>query len=315
MARSPRVPNYRRHSSGLARVTLNGKDHLLGQYGSDESRQAYRRIVAEWLARKGQPPQPEPDKPLAVNDLVLAYWKFAKEYYGFDRGGRGDGYCLKDALRVVRLLYGRTSPRDFGPLALKACRRQMIEKAWSRTYTNAQVDRVRRMFRWAAGEELLPGSVYENHRSVAGLRAGKTAARETQKDRPVPTDQLDATLPNLSRVVRAMVQFELLTGCRPDEVCRLRPLDVDMRNPTCWVYRPGSDHGQHGQHKTALHGHDHLVLIGPRAQLVLRPYLGTNPAAYCFNPADGEDARDAERRENRKTPLYPSHLRRLAAKR
>jgi integrase len=191
----------------------------------------------------------------------------------------------------------------------------MVKKGWSRTYVNAQVDRARRMFRWAAGEELVPGSVYENLRAVTALRAGKTEARETEMVRPVSKDRIGATLPHLPPVVRAMVQFQLLTSCRPDEVCRLRPLDLDTRHPACWVYRPGSDRGAHGQHKIAHHGHDHIVLVGPQAQEVLRPFLGTRLEAYCFSPAEGEAARGAERRQSRKTPLYPSHLKRLAAKR
>ena len=46
MARLPRIPRYRRHSSGQARVTLGGKDHLLGPYGSPASREAYERLVS-----------------------------------------------------------------------------------------------------------------------------------------------------------------------------------------------------------------------------------------------------------------------------
>jgi hypothetical protein len=53
MPRSPRVPGYRPHSSGQARVTLDGKDVLLGPYGSEESREAYRRTIAQWAERKG----------------------------------------------------------------------------------------------------------------------------------------------------------------------------------------------------------------------------------------------------------------------
>jgi hypothetical protein len=177
--RRPRVPGYRRHSSGQARVTLDAKDHLLGPYGSDESKEAYRRLIAEWLARHGQPAKDE-DKPFLVNDLILAYWKFAKDYYGFE-GRRGDEACLRDALRVVRSLYGHTAGRDFGPLALKACRAEMIQKDWSRTYVNAQVDRLRRMFRWGASEQLVPVTVYEALRTVEGLRRGRTEARETKR--------------------------------------------------------------------------------------------------------------------------------------
>jgi hypothetical protein len=79
-----------------------------------------------------------------------------------------------------------------------------------------------------------------------------------------------------------------------------------MRNPACWVYRPGSDQGPHGAHKTAHRGHDRLILLGPKAQEVLRPYLGTKLGAYCFSPAQAEARRSVERRQYRKTPLTPS---------
>jgi integrase len=305
MARKPRVPAYRRHSSGQARVTLNGKDHLLGPYGSAKSKEAYRRLIAEWLTRHGQPQEPQEDKPLSVNDLILGYWKYAQDYYGFD-GRRGDEACLRDALRVVRQLYGRSSAREFGPLGLKACRAEMVKKDWSRTYVNAQVDRVRRMFRWAASEQLVPVTVYEALRTVEALRRGRTEARESEKVKPVPPEHVALTIPHLPAVVQAMVRLQLLTGCRPDEVCRLRPLDLDMSNPACWVYRPGSDRGPHGQHKTSHHDHEHLVFIGPRAQEVLRPYLGTRLGAYCFSPAESERRRAEERREARQTPMTPS---------
>jgi hypothetical protein len=213
----PRVPKYRRHSSGQARVTLDGHDHLLGPYGSAESREAYRRKVAEWLENRAKPaPQEGEDaEPVSVNELILAYWKHASAYYGF--GGdeaRGDAYCLRDALRVVRGLYGRTPAREFGPLALKACRSEMLAKDWSRSYVNAQVDRVRRMFRWAAEEELAPAAVYQGLRAVAGLRRGKSDARETARVKPVPEGDIDAAVPWMPPPVAAMVRLQVLTGCR-----------------------------------------------------------------------------------------------------
>lgn len=119
-------------------------------------------------------------------------------------------------------------------------------------------------------------------------------------------EHVEATLPFLPLMVRAMVGFQRLTGCRPDEVCRVRPLDLDMGNSACWVYRPGSDQGQHGQHKTAHHGHERLVLIGPKAQEVLRPYLGTKLEAYCFSPAESGRRRSETRREARQRPMTPS---------
>ena len=50
-----RVPSYRRHSSGQARVTINGKDFMLGEHGSPESHQAYARLIAEYQATGKSP--------------------------------------------------------------------------------------------------------------------------------------------------------------------------------------------------------------------------------------------------------------------
>ena len=48
--RSNRVPKYRRHKpTGQAVVTLDGRDYYLGKYASAASKEAYRRLTAEWL--------------------------------------------------------------------------------------------------------------------------------------------------------------------------------------------------------------------------------------------------------------------------
>ena len=47
--RAFRVPSYRPHKSGNARVTLGGRDFYLGPFGSPESRVEYERLVGEWL--------------------------------------------------------------------------------------------------------------------------------------------------------------------------------------------------------------------------------------------------------------------------
>jgi hypothetical protein len=272
MSKRTQIPSYRLHKqSGQAVVTLTDglgrrRDVLLGKHGTPESRAEYLRVTTEWETNGRRLPQATGPtaSDLSIHELILAHWEWAVAYHGW--GKRGGG-CLKDALRVVKEVYGHTAAKEYGPLALKACRQRMIVQGWSRTYINRQVNRVQHMFKWATGEELVPASIYVNLRTVEGLERGKTKARETKKIKPVSTEQVNAALPHLRSVIRAMVNFQLLTGCRPGEVCLIRPLDIDMRNPACWIYRPGSDQGPHGAHKTAHHEQDRLILIGPMAQL------------------------------------------------
>ena len=73
-------------------------------------------------------------------------------------------------------------------------------------------------------------------------------AHESQPVQPVPAVLVDITMPFLPPVVADMVRFQRLTGCRPGEVCLLRPCDLD-RSGDVWAYRPES-------HKTEHHGRE-----------------------------------------------------------
>jgi len=61
--KAPRIPTYRLHKpTNLAVVRLHGRDIYLGRYGSAESRQAYERAIAEWLANGRQLTLPMPTR-------------------------------------------------------------------------------------------------------------------------------------------------------------------------------------------------------------------------------------------------------------
>ena len=48
------------------------------------------------------------------------------------------------------------------------------------------------------------------------------------------------------------------------------------------------------------------IYIGPKAQVILRPWLERSTDAYCFSPKESAEASLAERRRNRKTPATHS---------
>jgi integrase len=299
------LPTYRLHTAtGQAVVRLpGGTSHYLGKFGSPPSRQKYDAIIAEWIAAGRPTGGIRRPAELTVVDLVLRYDDHAKAYYGEANPKRGEIGGIRMALRIVRKLYGRMPAAEFGPLCMIAVREQFVAAGWSRKFINHQVNRVRRMFRWAVQLELVPASEKINGlASVEALKRGKTRAREMPPVRPVEDSLVDAVLPRCSPPVAAMVRLQRLTGMRPGEVCMMRGVDLDLNadtsstgEPPLWVYRPQ-------RHKTEHHGLTREIWLGPREQEVLRPFLRTNLAAPIFSPADAMAWHKERRRAARKTP-------------
>ena len=96
----------------------------------------------------------------------------------------------------------------------------MVGLGWARTHINRQTNRLRHVFKWAASNELIPGTVPHALATVNRLIAGRTEAVESAPVRPVPDGILVATQPHLSRHVRAMANLQLLTGIRSALHCR-----------------------------------------------------------------------------------------------
>ncbi|MAW51215.1 MAG: integrase, partial [Geminicoccus sp.] len=68
-----RIPKYREHSSGQARVTLSGRTFYLGRYGSAESRREYKRLVGEFIASDGVLITESDKADLSVAEMLLAF--------------------------------------------------------------------------------------------------------------------------------------------------------------------------------------------------------------------------------------------------
>lgn len=317
MPRRPNpVPTYRLHSaSGQAVMTVrqpDGKrrDVYLGAYDSPESRAEYARLLQELAVQAGPKPADAPigtRAALTVAEMLLAFWRHAQQHYRHPDGTpTSEIHSYRVAIRATRELYGHTLANEFGPLALKAIRKRLIDAGLSRPVINGRVARVRAMFKWGVSEELVPETVYRALATVAGLQKGRTEAPEPPPVRPVAEAVVEATLPHLRPVVRAMVQVQLLTGMRPGEVCRLRPADVDT-TAAVWVYRPE-------RHKNAHRGKARAVAVGPKAQAILAEFTPADPGGYYFSPRQAVADQLAERSEKRVTKRWPSHMRRNAAK-
>jgi integrase len=299
----PRIPSYRLHKpSGQARTIIDGRHFYLGKYQSPESIEKYDRLVAEWLAsHRTREPLGETTKTVSmptVNELILAFWHHAKQRYVKNGRPTSEIRSFRTALHPVRQLYGREPVTGFGPLALVACRQKLIEAGICRKRINQHVGRIRQLFKWGVAREMVPESIWRALCAVEGLRAGE--APERPKVKPVAEERIQATEPCLTPQIRAMVNFQLWTGCRPGEVCLVRTVDINAQG-RIWEYRPHSHKGEH-------HDKDRVVYLGPHAQEIIKPWLKTDLYAYVFSPREGRAWYQAQRAKNRRTPKSPSHL-------
>jgi integrase len=323
MSSKPRIPSYRRHKqSGQAVVTITDavtgrrRDVLLGRYGSKASKEDYKRIVLDLEANERRLPGAAPEADLTVEELVSRYLRHVEAYYRHDDGTpTGEVQAMRYALRPLHYLHAKTQVRDFGPSSLKAVRELMVkgyehpkfgvQPPICRTRINAQVKRIRRMFKWGVENELVPPAVLQGLQAVAPLKRGRSEAKESQPVKPVARAVVNDTLDILRPVLADMVSLQLESGMRPGELVVMRACDIDMSGPV-WVYRPGSDRGPAGQHKTAHHGHERVVPIGPKGQAVIRRHLTASVEAYLFSPRKLMEERVATMRTKRKTKVQPS---------
>lgn len=311
-------------------------DRLLAVWLNNGRRLAPTAATAPVTATTARPIPPAP--PAAVDDLsivelIVAYKRHVDGYYVKNGRPTSEPNTIRQALRYMNKLYGPTAARKFSPKKLKIVRQAMIDhvitrqvkvrdpetgetrvehkvlqRGLSRRYINKQINRIRLMFGWAVEEELLPVAVHAALERVKPLRKGKSAAREKPRVRQAPPASIEAVLAIVPPTVRAMIEVQRLCGCRPQEVVEMRGNDID-RSGSPWEYRPG-------RHKTEHHNDDddpdkdRVIYLGPRAQQALQPFLAAEPWGYLFSPVRAEQARNAERKRERKSPMTPSQAKR-----
>lgn len=294
-----RLPKYRRHkASGQAVVVIGGQTHYLGTHNSAASKAEYDRLTGAWIA-SGKPtgglPKPAQADQVTVSEVILRYIEYAEGYYGNDASGVIQLGHLRAASRILKQLYGNTAAREFGPLALQVVRDGFIAAGWNRTYCNQQTLRVRRIFRWAVEQEIVPPTdKVRALDALKGLKKGKSEAPEPVPVRPVSDLHLEAAADKASPPVAAMMRLQRLTGMRPGEVCMMRTADIDRKEKP-WRYIPQS-------HKTQGHGVERVIYLGPKAIELVKPFLTLKPDQYLFRPSEAVKWTRAKRKAARTTP-------------
>lgn len=297
---STAVPKYRKHrASGKAVVTINGRDHYLGPYGTKASKLEYDRLINQWLVtgRDDNFGLPEHETgTITVAELINRFRKHCEKRYRRDDGSpTGAIETIKAIMKRLRKRYGDYGVEEFRPLALKEFIKSMVDDDCSRTYINMAIGKIKQMFRWGVSEELLDEAVLRRLQAVGGEMAGSSDARETEPVEPVTDEAVEATLPHMPGMVQAMVRLQRLTGMRPGEVCNMRECDLEQLPDGMMLYRPY-------RHKTKHKGKKRLIIIGPKARLILAPYFG-NGDQFVFSPQRSVTIEMAKRGIKRRAPV------------
>ena len=287
MARKPNVfPSYLRHSSGQARIRVDGRDIMLGLYGSDESRVKYGQLVAKLaggmsidpladsLRGKASRHDADADPGPTVGELCLAFMRYAETHYVKNGEMTSQVDAVRSTIRVLNSVYGLTPAKDFGPLALKAVRQQMVDKGWVRDTVNAAVGRVRRIFKHAVADELIAPSILQRLQAVSPLLMGRTEAPDLPPRTAVPESAIEAVKGRVSDLVKDLIDLQRLTGARSGELLGLTTGAID-RSGDVWL-------AELTDHKTAHHGQSRTLHFGPQCQLILRLYLSAMSDTALF---------------------------------
>lgn len=278
---STEVPKYRKHASGQAFVRINGHDVYLGVHGTERSKTRYDEEIKAYLAaRAGQPIKAQASG-LTVGELVVEFWTERGSEYIKHGEPTTEHHAFRRVLAKLNEQFGLWPVDEFGPLAMKSLRAHWVDEGFARLSCNRNARKVIEVFRWGVENERVSAATLQSLKAVKGLRKGRTDAPEPEPVLPVGLDQIEATMPHLSPVVRDMIRMQLLTGARPGEVCKIRPCDID-RSQDVWVYRPSS-------HKTEHHGKEREIYIGPEAQSVLLSYLLRPSDSHCFSAFESKE--------------------------
>ena len=256
------LPKYCRHkATNRAFVRIEGKMYYLGKYNSEASRREYDRIIGEFVAN-GRQPFHRPDE-IRIENLVARFLDYVY---------KEQDYCERSQTRFAHVLgrlkhlYGKQLVSQFGPVALKAIRRQYLEEGLSLDTINGYIGIIKQVFYWGSEEEIVPAEVAGALRVMKMLQKGRSAAKENAPVEPVADEIVEKTLPHIDRPeVQDMVRVQRLIAGRPQDMYNMRYCDIDTSGEI-WKYTPFT-------HKTKKKGKVRELPIGPKAQEILKKYF------------------------------------------
>ena len=241
----------------------------------------------EWSVRN-QVRNPLDPSTYTVDKLAVSYKAQALTLY--QKGGETTSHIDTVNLAMDALVekYTGMAADDIGAPEVKrlvdgmivGVDRHGITRARSIWTVNGRLRIIKQAYKWARLYGLVSKETAYDVALVPPLRVGRSEAKAPRKVLPVAASVLEATIAAATPTIADMIRTLLLTGMRPGEMCAMRACDIE-RDGDVWVYRPVS-------HKTQHRGKDRIILIGPQAQAILKPYIARRMklSEYVFLPVE-----------------------------
>lgn len=206
-----------------------------------------------------------------VQKLIRRYLDHCRHEFG---EGRTSAANAELSLRPIQDQAGRWDIDNLGPKLIKQVISDWSRAGLTRQTINHRLGWIRNWLRWCVSEELLPVETMQRCLTVQGVRRARGIVKDPGPRRPVPWADVEATLPQLSQVVQAMVWLQWFTGARSGTIVRAKPSEFS-RVGELIAWEPT-------RHKTQYRGHELTMYLGPRCQEKVRSYLEHLP--FCFDP-------------------------------
>ena len=88
---------------------------------------------------------------------MAVYLDYVDKYYGQKSA---EWYHARSFMKLLPQHYGSLPAHEFKARRLKQLRELLVGKNWSHKYINEHVARLKRMYKWAISEEMVPTDIY-----------------------------------------------------------------------------------------------------------------------------------------------------------
>jgi integrase len=173
---------------------------------------------------------------------------------------------MRQAFKFLFECFPDAGVDDIDGKALEKYQIFLVHRDYVLSQCNRFVKFVKTVFYWAARHKSITEERAFSLKTVRDLLPSPTI-KENKRRKPCPDNYIDATLPFLRAVIADMLRLIVLHGMRPNEVCTIKPNDIDfVYDGVNWLYTPE-------KHKTAGRGLERTIVLCKQSQEILKRWM------------------------------------------